>query len=69
MAKCTPYALPHDVYTPRLIQTRATSQVPNMLQGEKVKLTLVERDRLAYLHEWLNDPQSSENTNPTHPQP
>ena len=28
-----------------------------MLQGEKVKLTLVEKEGVAYLHDWLNDPE------------
>ena len=28
-----------------------------MLQGEKVKLTLIERDGLEYLQDWLNDPE------------
>ncbi len=28
-----------------------------MLQGEKVKLTLIERDELEYIQDWLNNPE------------
>ncbi len=46
-----------DVYTPRRIQSRATSQVSNLLQGEKVKLRLIEKEEIMYLMNWLNDPK------------